>query len=241
MVATRLHQPWRAILSVLDRILTVKDSSWDTIRLLILQILWGIIHSANLDIALLIWDEFEWQTVDRSSRPSNMSKLLYTRFTKLIINHFLSCKKSIPRSQIDDAVVDMYAEWGHKLKGHVTLTVMQYSTLHVQTHQRKVPIDDADDSDMDLYDDNLQGDDDGAGFGASEVPLGTHVDVQETNVLLQEMFPDKNAHHKPSLPAKKIPYNATTPQPSSLQAKAKKLMQKANKNMMKINFKKAFA
>ncbi|GJT79721.1 hypothetical protein Tco_1054063 [Tanacetum coccineum] len=26
-----------------------------------------------------------------------MSKLLYTRFTKLIINHFLSNKKSIPR------------------------------------------------------------------------------------------------------------------------------------------------
>ncbi|GKD00697.1 hypothetical protein Tco_1170971 [Tanacetum coccineum] len=42
-------------------------------------------------------DEFEWQIVDRSSRPSKMSKLLYTRFTKLIINHFLSCNKSIPR------------------------------------------------------------------------------------------------------------------------------------------------
>ncbi|GKA44947.1 hypothetical protein Tco_0737743 [Tanacetum coccineum] len=74
---------------------------------------------------------------------------------------------------------------------------------------------------------------------ASEVPLGTHVDFQATNVLLQEMFPDENAHHKPSLPVKKIPYNATTPQPSSLQAKAKKLMQKAKPNMRKINFKKA--
>ncbi|GJZ73068.1 hypothetical protein Tco_0637214 [Tanacetum coccineum] len=77
--------------------------------------------------------------------------------------------------------------------------------------------------------------------GASEVPLGTHVDVQATNILLQEMFLDVNAHHKPSLPAKKIPYNATTPQPSSLQAKAKKLMQKAKQNMRKINFKKAVA
>ncbi|GJS88416.1 hypothetical protein Tco_0771052 [Tanacetum coccineum] len=50
MVATRLHQPWRAILSVLNRSLTGKDSSWDT-------------------------DEFEWQTVERSSRQSKMSKL----------------------------------------------------------------------------------------------------------------------------------------------------------------------
>nr|GEX36553.1 hypothetical protein [Tanacetum cinerariifolium] len=41
-------------------------------------------------------DEFEWQTVERSSRPSKMSKLVYTYFIKLIINYFLSHNKSIP-------------------------------------------------------------------------------------------------------------------------------------------------
>ncbi|GJY99727.1 hypothetical protein Tco_0517157 [Tanacetum coccineum] len=97
MVAIRLHQPWIAILSVLNRYLMGKGLNWDTVRLPILQILWGIIHSANLDFASLIWDEFEWQTVKRSSRPSIMSKLLYTRFTKLIIEYLLSFNKSIPR------------------------------------------------------------------------------------------------------------------------------------------------
>ncbi|GJV80941.1 hypothetical protein Tco_1516811 [Tanacetum coccineum] len=53
-VATRLCQPWRAIMSVLNRSLTGKDSSWDTARLAIIQILWGIVHSANLDFASLI-------------------------------------------------------------------------------------------------------------------------------------------------------------------------------------------
>ncbi|GKD60061.1 hypothetical protein Tco_1297570 [Tanacetum coccineum] len=57
----------------------------------------GIVHSANLDFASLIWDEFEWQVVDRITKPTKMSKLMYTRFTKLIIDHFLSCNKSIPR------------------------------------------------------------------------------------------------------------------------------------------------
>ncbi|GJY15186.1 hypothetical protein Tco_0385608 [Tanacetum coccineum] len=38
-VATRLRQPWRAILSVINRILTRKDTSWDTARLPVLQIL----------------------------------------------------------------------------------------------------------------------------------------------------------------------------------------------------------
>ncbi|GKC84905.1 hypothetical protein Tco_1140622 [Tanacetum coccineum] len=53
MVATRLHQPWRAILSVLNRSLTRKDSSWDTVRLPILQILWGIVHSANYGLRII--------------------------------------------------------------------------------------------------------------------------------------------------------------------------------------------
>ncbi|GJS51944.1 hypothetical protein Tco_0625306 [Tanacetum coccineum] len=38
-IATRLRQPWRAILSVLNRSLTGKGTSWDTARLPILQIL----------------------------------------------------------------------------------------------------------------------------------------------------------------------------------------------------------
>ncbi|GJS82893.1 hypothetical protein Tco_0749434 [Tanacetum coccineum] len=74
---------------------------------------------------------------------------------------------------------------------------------------------------------------------ASEVPLGTHVDVLATKTLLQEMFPDENAHHLSSPPATKTSYPITNPQPSSLQAKAKKLMQKEKNNMRKINFKKA--
>ncbi|GJT93917.1 hypothetical protein Tco_1082762, partial [Tanacetum coccineum] len=57
----------------------------------------GIVHSANLDFASLIWDEFYWQAVERSSKPSKMSKLLYTHFTKLIIDSLLSLNKSIPR------------------------------------------------------------------------------------------------------------------------------------------------
>ncbi|GJU43284.1 hypothetical protein Tco_1200550 [Tanacetum coccineum] len=58
---------------------------------------------------------------------------------------------------------------------------------------------------------------------------------------MQEMFPDENDHHIPSLLTKKIPYHTTTPQPSSLKAKAKKLMQTTKMNMRKFNFKKTVA
>ncbi|GJV89657.1 retrovirus-related pol polyprotein from transposon TNT 1-94 [Tanacetum coccineum] len=109
MVATRLHQPWRVILSVLNRFLMGKDSSWDTVRLPILQILWGIVHSANLDFASLIWDEFEWQTIERSSRPSKMSKLFSQDdhpITKLLrkTNGDYKFGMEVPDAMINDAI-----------------------------------------------------------------------------------------------------------------------------------------
>nr|GEZ50956.1 hypothetical protein [Tanacetum cinerariifolium] len=292
MVATRLYQPWRAILSVLNRCLAGKDSSWDTVRLPILEILWGIVHSANLEFASLIWDEFEWKTVERSSRPSKMSKLLYTRFTKLIIDYILLHNKSIRRrsdfklhSLQDDHPITkllsitngdykfgmevpdaMISDEIKKKAGLESLRQKKqpvarerssaahnkyyssfdtdsdttlYSSSSDKTEKSANKTDDADESDMDLFDDNPYGDDDAT--SASEVPLGIHVDVLETKTLMQEMFLDKNAHHIPSLPTKKILYPITTPQPNSLQAKAKKLMHKAKKNIRKINFKKAVA
>nr|GEY16017.1 hypothetical protein [Tanacetum cinerariifolium] len=75
--------------------------------------------------------------------------------------------------------------------------------------------------------------------GASEVPLGIHVDVLATKILMHEMFPDENAHHILSPPAKKIPYHTTTPQPNSLQA-AKKLDQERN-TRPKLNWLESFA
>ncbi|GJY26603.1 hypothetical protein Tco_0401329 [Tanacetum coccineum] len=61
----------------------------------------------------------------------------------------------------------------------------------------------------------------------------------EVRSFLSEMFLDDAAHHLSSPSATithKLPIN---PQPNSLQAKAKKMMQMAKKNMRKINFKKA--
>ncbi|GKB10464.1 hypothetical protein Tco_0844387 [Tanacetum coccineum] len=73
---------------------------------------------------------------------------------------------------------------------------------------------------------------------ATQLALSKKENVRQK---VQEMFPDENAHHLSSLPATKTSYPITNPQPSSLQAKTKKLMQKAKKNMRKINFKKAVA
>ncbi|GKB72212.1 hypothetical protein Tco_0933624, partial [Tanacetum coccineum] len=73
--------------------------------------------------------------------------------------------------------------------------------------------------------------------GASEVPLGTNVDVQATEFVLQEMIAGDVDQHISSPPVTTTHDLVTNPQQSSIQAKAKKLMAKAKQNKRKSNFK----
>ncbi|GJT26892.1 hypothetical protein Tco_0907167 [Tanacetum coccineum] len=118
-VATRLHQPWRAILSVLNRCLTGKDTSWDSARLPVLQILLGIVHSANLDYASLIWDEFEWQaSIPRRSDAELHSEGQDLPLTKLIntVDGNFKFGIEIPDTMINDAIKQSTGYKYYKLK-----------------------------------------------------------------------------------------------------------------------------
>ncbi|GJU27537.1 retrovirus-related pol polyprotein from transposon TNT 1-94 [Tanacetum coccineum] len=58
MAVNNLYQPWRAILSMINQCLTGKTSGYDRPKYPILQMLWGIITSTNVDYAELMWEEF---------------------------------------------------------------------------------------------------------------------------------------------------------------------------------------
>ncbi|GJU62745.1 retrovirus-related pol polyprotein from transposon TNT 1-94 [Tanacetum coccineum] len=58
MAVNNLYQPWRAILSMINQCLTCKTSRHDRLKYLVLQMLWGIITSTNVDYAELMWEEF---------------------------------------------------------------------------------------------------------------------------------------------------------------------------------------
>nr|GEV35711.1 hypothetical protein [Tanacetum cinerariifolium] len=59
------------------------------------QILWGVYHRSNVDYAYLIWDDFVYQLEHKNQKKSN--KMYYPRFTKVIIDYFMTRKPSIPR------------------------------------------------------------------------------------------------------------------------------------------------
>ncbi|GJR84239.1 retrovirus-related pol polyprotein from transposon TNT 1-94 [Tanacetum coccineum] len=58
MSVNALYQPWRAILSMINKCLIGKTAGFDRPRHHVLQILWGITHHSNIDYAEWIWEEF---------------------------------------------------------------------------------------------------------------------------------------------------------------------------------------
>nr|GFA22799.1 hypothetical protein [Tanacetum cinerariifolium] len=91
----KCFQPWRSFAAVINKCLTGKSSGIDSLRLSQAQILWGLYHRSNVDYAFLIWEDFVYQVEYKNQKKSN--EMYYPRFTKVIINHFMTKKPSIPR------------------------------------------------------------------------------------------------------------------------------------------------
>nr|GFA02176.1 hypothetical protein [Tanacetum cinerariifolium] len=80
---------------MINKFLTGKSSGVDSFRLSQAQILWGLYHTRNIDFAYLIWEDFVYQVEHKNTKRSN--KMYYPRFTKVIIDYFMTRKPSIPR------------------------------------------------------------------------------------------------------------------------------------------------
>nr|GEY83932.1 putative Gag-Pol polyprotein [Tanacetum cinerariifolium] len=86
----KLYQPWRSFAAIINKCLTGKSSSYDSLRLSQAQILWGLYHTRGIDYAFLIWEDFVYQVEHKNQKKSN--EMYYPRFTKVIIHHFMNTK-----------------------------------------------------------------------------------------------------------------------------------------------------
>nr|GFB52852.1 hypothetical protein [Tanacetum cinerariifolium] len=91
----KLYQPWRSFASVINKCLTGKSSGVDSFILSQAQMLWGFYHRINIDFAYLIWEDLVYQVEHKSQKRSN--EMNYPRFTKVIIDYFMTRKPSISR------------------------------------------------------------------------------------------------------------------------------------------------
>ncbi|GKB20901.1 hypothetical protein Tco_0854824 [Tanacetum coccineum] len=99
MAVNHQYQPWRAILSMINQCLTGNTSWHDRPRYPVLQMLWGIITSTNVDYVELMWEEFvqaiqtfltdkaNLGSLTKKGRKDKPHVIPYCRFTKLIICH----------------------------------------------------------------------------------------------------------------------------------------------------------
>ncbi|GKF11012.1 hypothetical protein Tco_0048938 [Tanacetum coccineum] len=91
----KLHQPWRSFVVVINKCLSGKSTGYDSFRLSQAQILWGMYHKKNVDYVYLLWEDFVYQVENKNVKRSN--EMYYPRFTKVIINFFMTNDQSIPR------------------------------------------------------------------------------------------------------------------------------------------------
>ncbi|GKB44351.1 hypothetical protein Tco_0889293 [Tanacetum coccineum] len=98
MFIDHMHQPWRTVASIINKCLSGKITSNDKLCQSRLAIIWGMFHKKYINFAELILEDFSYQIDNRQLKKSRREIMPYPRFPKLIINHFLSIHKSVPKA-----------------------------------------------------------------------------------------------------------------------------------------------
>nr|GFA48548.1 hypothetical protein [Tanacetum cinerariifolium] len=83
----KLYQPWRSFAVVINKCLTGKSTSFDSLRLSQEQILWGLYYNRNVDYAFLIWEDLVYQVEHKNQKKSNeMDDVLFSTI-KVVSRH----------------------------------------------------------------------------------------------------------------------------------------------------------
>ncbi|GKB07863.1 hypothetical protein Tco_0836147, partial [Tanacetum coccineum] len=114
-----LYQPWRTFGTIINKCLSGKVTGLDQLRLSRAQIIWGMYHQKNVDYVYLLWEDLVYQIKNKVSKKNK--DMYYPRFTKVIINHFMSKDQSIPRRNKVD--------W-HMANNDPILTTMRFIPKH---------------------------------------------------------------------------------------------------------------
>ncbi|GJY30660.1 reverse transcriptase domain-containing protein, partial [Tanacetum coccineum] len=82
-------------LSYSGRCISRKTTGLDRLKESRARILWGMYYKKNVDYAALLWEDFMYQADNREISSARKKHMPYPRFTKVIINHFISKDKTI--------------------------------------------------------------------------------------------------------------------------------------------------
>nr|GEV51799.1 hypothetical protein [Tanacetum cinerariifolium] len=72
-----MHQPWRSIAAIINKCLSGKTTSLDSLCLSRAQILWGMYHKKNVGYVYLLWEDLVYQVENKNSKKNNAYKEYY--------------------------------------------------------------------------------------------------------------------------------------------------------------------
>ncbi|GJT53366.1 hypothetical protein Tco_0988420 [Tanacetum coccineum] len=115
---TGLLQPWQTLCKIFSKCLTTRVTGWDQPPLQIMQMLYSFVNNIHVDYAKLLWEGLY------NSLHHLTSSILYPRFTKIIINHYITIFPDISRHarymyhnlQDDDIMKNIFNSGRHKNK-----------------------------------------------------------------------------------------------------------------------------
>ncbi|GKD57633.1 hypothetical protein Tco_1291020 [Tanacetum coccineum] len=96
----QMHQPWRTFAAIINKCIYGKTTRLDRLKESRAQILWGMYNKKNVDYVALLCEDFMYQADNREISSARKENMPYPRFTKVIINHFISKNKTISMRNI---------------------------------------------------------------------------------------------------------------------------------------------
>nr|GFA81080.1 hypothetical protein [Tanacetum cinerariifolium] len=91
----QMHQPWRTFAAVINRCISRKSTGFDRLRESCPQILWVMHNKKNVDYVDLLYEDFMYQAKNREISSARKEHMPYPRYTKAIIDHFISKDNTI--------------------------------------------------------------------------------------------------------------------------------------------------
>ncbi|GJR17628.1 hypothetical protein Tco_0966155 [Tanacetum coccineum] len=115
---TGLLQPWQTLCKIFSKCLTTRVTGWDQPLLQIMQMLYCFVSNIHVDYAELLWEGLYY------SLHHPTSSIPYPRFTKIIVNHYMTIFPDISRRaqdmyhnfQDDDIMKNIFISGRHKNK-----------------------------------------------------------------------------------------------------------------------------
>ncbi|GJS03043.1 hypothetical protein Tco_0319551 [Tanacetum coccineum] len=90
-VTKALPQPWQTLRKIFARCLTTRVTGIDQLPFQIMQMLYWFINNVHVDYAALIWEGLHYSLM----HPTTV--IPYPKFTKIIVDHFMTKNSDIPK------------------------------------------------------------------------------------------------------------------------------------------------